>query len=77
MSMEEIGREFSGRDHSTIVYSLKTMERDMKLSLIHISLLLGDEVFDVHFAGDGLYLGAALVAEALLHVQQDVYKRQA
>ena len=23
-------REFSGRDHSTIVYSLKTMERDMK-----------------------------------------------
>ena len=29
-SMEEIGREFSGRDHSTIVYSLKTMERDMK-----------------------------------------------
>ena len=28
--MEEIGREFSGRDHSTIVYSLKTMERDMK-----------------------------------------------
>ena len=25
-----IGREFSGRDHSTIVYSLKTMERDMK-----------------------------------------------
>ena len=38
MSMEEIGREFSGRDHSTIVYSLKTMERDMKLSLIHISV---------------------------------------
>ena len=34
------------------------------------ALLLGDEVFDVHFAGDGLYLGAALVAEALLHVQQ-------
>ena len=30
MSMEEIGREFSGRDRSTIVYSLKTMERDMK-----------------------------------------------
>ena len=30
MSMEDIGREFSGRDHSTIVYSLKTMERDMK-----------------------------------------------
>ena len=30
MSMEEIGREFSGRDHSTIVYSLKTIERDMK-----------------------------------------------
>ena len=30
MRMEEIGREFSGRDHSTIVYSLKTMERDMK-----------------------------------------------
>ena len=29
MSMEEIGREFSGRDHSTIVYSLKTMEREM------------------------------------------------
>ena len=30
MSMEDIGREFSNRDHSTIVYSLKTMERDMK-----------------------------------------------
>ena len=30
MSMEDIGRESSGRDHSTIVYSLKTMERDMK-----------------------------------------------
>lgn len=27
MSMEEIGQEFSGRDHSTIVYSLKTMEQ--------------------------------------------------
>ena len=26
----EIGREFSGRDHSTIVYSLKTIERAMK-----------------------------------------------
>ena len=34
------------------------------------ALLLGDEVFDVHFAGDGLDLGAALVAEALFHVQQ-------
>ncbi len=30
MSMEDIGREFSGRDHSTIVYSLKTMEKDMQ-----------------------------------------------
>ena len=29
MSMEEIGREFSGRDHSTIVYSLKTMEKEL------------------------------------------------
>ena len=34
------------------------------------ALFLSDEVFDVHFAGDGLDLGAALVAEALLHVQQ-------
>ena len=34
------------------------------------ALLLGDEVFDVHFAGDGLDLGAALVTKALLHVQQ-------
>ena len=30
MSMEEIGREFSGRDHSTITYSLKTIDREMK-----------------------------------------------
>ncbi len=29
MSMEEIGREFSGRDHSTIVYSLKTMDKEL------------------------------------------------
>ena len=34
------------------------------------ALLLGDEVLDVHLAGDGLDLGAALVAEALLHLQQ-------
>ncbi len=30
MSTEEIGREFGGRDHSTIVYSLKTMEKEMR-----------------------------------------------
>ncbi|MFI3168847.1 MAG: chromosomal replication initiator protein DnaA [Faecalibacterium sp.] len=30
MSMVDIGREFSGRDHSTIVYSLKAMENDLK-----------------------------------------------
>ena len=34
------------------------------------ALFLSDEVFDVHFASNGLYLSAALVAEALLHVQQ-------
>ena len=30
MSMEEIGREFGGRDHSTIVYSMKVMNRDIQ-----------------------------------------------
>ncbi|GAS04175.1 chromosomal replication initiator protein DnaA [Salmonella enterica] len=30
MSMEDIGREFSGRDHSTIVYSLKAMEQNLE-----------------------------------------------
>ena len=30
MSMEDIGREFSGRDHSTIVYSLKAMEQNLQ-----------------------------------------------
>ena len=34
------------------------------------ALLLGDEVFDVHLAADGLDLGAALVAKPLLHLQQ-------
>ena len=34
------------------------------------TLLLGDQVLDVHLAGDRLDLGAALVAEALLHFQQ-------
>ncbi len=29
MSMEDIGREFSNRDHSTIVYARKTMESDL------------------------------------------------
>lgn len=29
MSMEEVGREFGGRDHSTIVYAMKTMEKDL------------------------------------------------
>lgn len=29
MSMEDIGREFSNRDHSTIVYARKTMENDL------------------------------------------------
>lgn len=27
MSMEEIGREFSGRDHSTVVYSINTIQK--------------------------------------------------
>ncbi|HJA26491.1 MAG TPA: chromosomal replication initiator protein DnaA, partial [Candidatus Fournierella merdigallinarum] len=30
MSMEDIGREFSGRDHSTIVYSMKAMEANLE-----------------------------------------------
>ena len=30
MSMEDIGREFSGRDHSTIVSSLKAMEQNLQ-----------------------------------------------
>ncbi len=30
MSMEEIGREFGGRDHSTIVYAMKVMDRDLE-----------------------------------------------
>ena len=34
------------------------------------ALLLGNEVFDVHFAVHGFDLGAALVTEALLHLQQ-------
>ena len=34
------------------------------------ALFLGNEVFDVHFAVDGLDLSAALVTEALLHIQQ-------
>lgn len=29
MSMEDIGKEFGGRDHSTIVYSLKSMESNL------------------------------------------------
>ncbi len=29
MSMEDIGKEFGGRDHSTIVYSLKSMENNL------------------------------------------------
>ena len=35
MSMEDIGREFGGRDHSTIVYSLneaaKSIENDTRI----------------------------------------------
>ena len=27
MSMEEIGREFSGRDHSTVVYSINAIQK--------------------------------------------------
>lgn len=30
MSMEDIGKEFGGRDHSTIVYSLKAMEHNLE-----------------------------------------------
>ena len=30
MSMEDIGREFGGRDHSTIVYSLKSVETNLE-----------------------------------------------
>ena len=31
MSTDEIGQEFSGRDHSTIVYSLQTIQRQIKI----------------------------------------------
>lgn len=30
MSMEDIGKEFGGRDHSTIVYSIKAMENNLE-----------------------------------------------
>ena len=30
LSMEEIGKEFGGRDHSTIVYSIRVMEKDIQ-----------------------------------------------
>lgn len=30
MSMEDIGKEFGGRDHSTIVYAMRVIERDLK-----------------------------------------------
>ena len=30
MSMEEIGKEFGGRDHSTIVYAMRVMEKDLE-----------------------------------------------
>ena len=30
MSMEDIGKEFGGRDHSTIVYSLKALESNLE-----------------------------------------------
>ena len=29
MSMEDIGKEFGGRDHSTVVYAIKVMEKDI------------------------------------------------
>ena len=29
IDMEDIGKEFGGRDHSTIVYSLKSMENNL------------------------------------------------
>ena len=34
------------------------------------TLFLGDQILDIHLTGHGLDLGAALVAEALLHFQQ-------
>lgn len=30
MSMEEIGKEFGGRDHSTIVYAMRVIEKDLE-----------------------------------------------
>ena len=30
MSMEDIGKEFGGRDHSTIVYAMKVIEKDLE-----------------------------------------------
>lgn len=30
MSMEDIGKEFGGRDHSTIVYAIKVMDKDIQ-----------------------------------------------
>lgn len=30
MSMEDIGKEFGGRDHSTIVYAMRVIERDLE-----------------------------------------------
>ena len=44
-----------------LIMLLSSLAFSTILSLIHIY---------VHFTGDGLDLGAALVAEALLHVQQ-------
>ena len=29
MSMEDIGREFGGRDHSTVVYSISDIQKKM------------------------------------------------
>lgn len=30
MSMEDIGKEFGGRDHSTVVYTIKSVEQKME-----------------------------------------------
>ena len=46
MSMEEIGREFSGRDHSTIVYSISNIETAMKHD-DHLKQLVEDTIKNI------------------------------
>ena len=33
MSMADIGQEFGGRDHSTVVYALQQVDKNMKKNL--------------------------------------------